>query len=171
VKVTDPKLAEAVVKLREAQAECETLDAAVESYDWLHPIGERWISRIEHTVFYEPYLPNDPSLRDVMRPRASALRAVREVIEAVLQKVTQESASGNSLSACEETENSLVSRNAIEAVRSYMKAQSLTQQQFAKQCRTSPRTLRKFMSTGKLAKSNFRDVARAMNVTVEELCQ
>ena len=42
MKVTDPKLAEAVVKLREAQAECETLDAAVESYDWRHaryPIG------------------------------------------------------------------------------------------------------------------------------------
>src|SRR5262249_28627364 len=116
----------------------------------LGPTGDPWINRIEHTVFYERYLPNDPSLCDARRPRASGLRAARELIEAFLQILTPASASGSSPSGCEETENSLVSLNAVEAVRSYMKAQSLTQQQFAQQCRTSARTLRNFMSTGKL---------------------
>ncbi len=64
---------------------------------------------------------------------------------------------------------SVGSQEAVAAVKQYIQARGLSQTQFSIQAGVSERTLRSFLSKGKMRRSSLDGVAKAMDLTLEQL--
>ena len=64
---------------------------------------------------------------------------------------------------------SLGTPEAVQAVTQYLEHTQITDTQFGNQFQTTDKTVRKFLKSGRMRRSNFRDMASSMGLTTEQL--
>jgi hypothetical protein len=64
---------------------------------------------------------------------------------------------------------SLGTPEAVQAVTLHLQHTQITDTQFGIQFQTTDKTVRKFLNSGKMRRSNFEDMAKSMGLTTEEL--
>jgi hypothetical protein len=126
----------------------------------LGPQAEGWKQQISKIDFYEVYIHNGLT-PGAKRPCDSGLIAAREILRTV--RATIGSGKRKTLP------RSIGSPRAVAACQAYINAKGLTAAKFAKNCRTTDRTIRKFFKTGQVKKSVFQDIASSLGITTEQL--
>jgi hypothetical protein len=64
---------------------------------------------------------------------------------------------------------SLGTPEAVQTVAQYLQHTQMTDTQFGNQFLTTDKTVRKFLNSGKMRRSNFEDMAKSMELTTEDL--